>query len=473
MNKVFSTIQQRRARAAQARRVRAARNARRPSPAEHKPSPLVRIINSWWDRLLQSVTRHEFGDAVELYGAGRTQRDYIWNSLGLAAWGAEFPFLTVVVTQLVGVKGAGMFSMAYVTGMMLMFIGNYGARTFQVSDVHEEQSFAAYQIQRFLACALMVAVGVVWCALHQYDHQMNQICFGVFGFRMIDALADVYEGRLQQQDKLYLAGISQALRSSVTFIACSAVLLLTRNLATASMALLIGAIASFLFATLPLALLETPKSRTPEFVEIREIFIQCFPAAAALFLYAVIDNMPKFAMEGALSYDNQLYYNAIYFPAHAIIMTVGFVYKPQLVRLANVWADPRGRRRFDVIILAVLGVTAAVTAVVAVIMSVIGIKAMSFCYGVDFERFGDLIYAMIISGGIAAAIDFLYQIITVVRQQEAVTKLYTLGFAISVPVSYGMVHLLKLRGAVYASLVTMGVLLILLAIQYVTIRRRA
>ena len=80
---------------------------------------------------------------------------------------------------------------------------------------------------------------------------------------------------------------------------------------------------------------------------------------------------------------------------------------------------------------------------------------------------------MIISGGLAAAIDFLYQIITVLRQQESVTKLYTLGFAISVPVSYGLVHVLKLRGAVYASLVTMGVLLILLAIQYVTIRRRA
>ena len=366
-----------------------------------------------------------------------------------------------------------MFSMAYVTGMMLMYLGNYGARTFQVSDVNEEQSFAAYQIQRFLTCLLMAAAGWVWCAVHGYSHEMSVICTGVFGFRMMDALSDVYEGRLQQQDKLYLAGISVALRSAASLVVCTVVLFLTRNLAWASMGLFISSIATFVLGTLPLALLETPKSRSPQLIEIREIFVQCFPTAAALFLYAVIDNMPKFAMEGALSYDNQLYYNAIYFPAHAIIMTVGFIYKPQLVRLANVWADPSARRRFDVIIFAVLGVTAGITAIVALFMGLIGIRLMSFFYGVDFAQFTDIVYAMIVSGGFAAAIDFLYQIITVLRQQEAVTRLYLLGFVISIPVSYGLVNFFGLHGAVYASLVSMGVLIVLLTFEYVTIRRHA
>jgi len=450
---------------ARANRARASR--------EHKPSRLSVLINHWWDRLLTSVTHREFGSAVELYSSGRTTRDYIWNSAGLAAWGGEFPLLTIIVTQLVGVKAAGMFSMAYVTGMMLMYLGNYGARTFQVSDVNEEQSFAAYQIQRFLTCLVMAAVGWLWCVVHGYGREMVTICTGVFGFRMMDALSDVYEGRLQQQDKLYLAGISVALRSAASLVVCTVVLFLTRNLGWASMGLLVSSVVTFLLGTLPLALLETPKSRKPQLVEIREIFVQCFPTAAALFLYAVIDNMPKFAMEGALSYDNQLYYNAIYFPAHAIIMTVGFIYKPQLVRLANVWADPSARRRFDVIIFAVLGLTAGITAIVAVFMGLIGIRIMSFFYGVDFSQFTDIVYAMIISGGFAAAIDFLYQIITVLRQQEAVTRLYLMGFAISVPVSYGLVHFFDLHGAVYASLVTMGVLIVLLSIEYITIRRHA
>lgn len=83
----------------------------------------------------------------------------------------------------------------------------------------------------------------------------------------------------------------------------------------------------------------------------------------ALFLYAVIDNMPKFVMEGTLSYDNQLYFNALYFPAQGILLTVQLVYKPLLVRMANVWNDPAKRRRFDLIILGIFVLIIVLTVV--------------------------------------------------------------------------------------------------------------
>ena len=448
-------------------------NSKRKTEQRKRLSPLSRFINQWWDRLIRATTHREFGSAVELYSSGSTKRDYIWNSVGLATWGAEFPLLTIVTTWLVGIEAAGMFSMAYVTGIMLMYLANYGVRTFQVSDVREEQSFAAYQIQRYMTCAMMALVGWVWCIAHGYEQQMTTICMGVFGFRMMDALADVYEGRLQQQDKLYLAGISMALRSITTFIACSLVLILTHDLGMASMALFIASIVTFIIGSLPVALLETPKSRQPELIEIREIFIQCFPTAAALLLYAIIDNMPKFAMESSLSYDNQLYYNAIYFPAHAILMIVGFIYKPQLLRLANVWNDPNGRRHFDLIIIAMLGVTAAITAVMALFMGWLGIRIISVFYGVDFSQFSTLVFCMVLTGGLSAAIDFLYQIITVLRRQAAVTRLYAVGFLASIPISYLLVNSFGLTGAVYAAFATMGILLILLVFEYVNIRRHA
>ena len=48
--------------------------------------------------------------------------------------------------------------------------------------------------------------------------------------------------------------------------------------------------------------------------------------------------MPKFVMEGVLSYDNQLYYNVLYFPAMGILLTAQLIYKPMLVKMAAVWA---------------------------------------------------------------------------------------------------------------------------------------
>jgi O-antigen/teichoic acid export membrane protein len=463
----------RRTRSAWEPRNRAASASRRKKREERHHGPISRAINAWWDRLIRSITNREFGSAVELYDAGMTKRDYLWNSIGLGAWGAEFPILTILVTQLAGVEAAGRFSMAFVTAMMLMYIGNYGVRTFQVSDVNEEQSFAAYQICRVITCLVMIVVGWLWCVLHNYDSEMMMVCLGIFGFRAVDAAADVYEGRLQQQDKLYLAGISLTVRSVVTLVSCVVVLFVTRNLVLSSIAMLITALGSLLLYSIPVALLETDKSRSPALIEIREILVQCFPAAAALFLYAFIDNMPKFAMEGTLSYDNQLYYNAIYIPAHAIVMAVGFIYKPQLMKLATVWADPNGRRRFDLIILAMLAVIAGITAAMAALMGLVGIRLLSLMYGLDFSQFTDLVFAMVVAGGLAAAIDFLYQIITVLRQQASAMRLYAIGFVASVPLSFALVNFFGLSGAVYAALASMGVLLVLLAWRYIAIRRSA
>ena len=51
--------------------------------------------------------------------------------------------------------------------------------------------------------------------------------------------------------------------------------------------------------------------------------------------------------DGSMFNDNQLYFNALYFPAQMILLTIGLVYKPLLVRMAETWADPEKRRRFD------------------------------------------------------------------------------------------------------------------------------
>ena len=95
--------------------------------------------------------------------------------------------------------------------------------------------------------------------------------------------------------------------------------------------------------------------------------------------------MPKLVMEGSLPYENQIYFNALYFPSQSIQIIIGFIYKPQLVRLANIWSNPRKRRRFDLIILAMVAVIVGVTAAVGILMATVGIPFTSFMYGVDFE----------------------------------------------------------------------------------------
>ena len=457
-------------------RTRRGRDARRPRPSRQertrrakRPSRLAMLVGNWWNRLIGAVYSGSLSSQTEQYAAHNTTRDYIWNSVGLGAWGVVFPVLSIVTTQLVGVEQAGRFSMAFVTGTLLLFIANYGVRTFQVSDIAEKHSFADYQANRVITCIVMMFVGILYCQLRGYDPQMFTLCMGMFAYRAIDGLADVYEGRLQQMDKLYLAGISQAIRSAAVIIAYSVLILITKSIGTAGIAMAVASVASFVLLTLPLTYFETPKSAKLSISSVKDLFVQCFPLFVALFLYNLIDNMPKFSMEGVLSYDNQLYFNALFSPAHIIIMVIGFIYKPQLMRLAEIWADPKRRGRFDLIVLAVLAIIVALTFGVAAFMGTIGIPIMSFLYGVDFEQFRGLAYVMVATGGVCAAIDFLYQIITVLRRQKAVTRVYllTLGFSLFVPPL--LIGFTGLPGAVLGYLIVMCILLVLLVTEYLSI----
>lgn len=437
---------------------------------QRKPGLIARAVNHWCNRLLGAATDHSFSNQQEEYAAGQTRRDYVGNTLGIACWGMAFPLLSIIVVQLSGVEAAGMFTLAFVTASLLMIIGNYGVRTFQISDIDEEHSFSDYQINRLITCIIMMVMGVLWCYLRGYADQMLGISIGLYLCKMIDSLADVYEGRLQQMDKLYLAGISQAFRSIVSFVVFALFLLFTRNLVGACIAMAASAGAVFILFCLPLALFETPKTHRASTQSILNLFKQCFPVFIALFLYALIDNMPKFVMEGILSYDNQLYFNALYFPSQTILLITGLIYKPMLVRMTEAWTDPNRRRRFDLTIVAMLCIIVVLTFIAVGIMGSIGIPIMSFMYGLNFEQFRGLCFIMLAAGGVAAAIDFLYQVITVVRRQGAVTYLYliTFGFSLFVPIL--LIRFTGLPGTCIGYLIVMCILLVLLLSDYVNIR---
>ncbi len=436
-----------------------------------KPNPARAFINSWFDRLVGAVSEGNLAGQDEEYAAGRTSRDFVWNTAGFAAWGMVFPMLTIVVTWLAGVERAGMFSFSFVVANLLYILASYGVRTYQVSDIDEYHSFADYQANRLGTCIVMLLVGMAVCAVMGYTGEMFTMSMGVFAFKAIDAFGEVYEGRLQQVDKLYLGGISLVIRSVMGFLLFAILLAVTQDLGMAAIAMAIGAACTLVFVTIPLTMFETPKSSPLNMHSVQLLFKECFPVFLALFLYAVVDNMPKFVMQGAsLPYDNQLYFNALYFPAQAILITVGMIYKPLLVKLANVWADESRRSRFDMVIVAMMLLIVGITVVGVLFMNWIGIPIMSFMYGLDFEPYKQLSFIMLAAGGVTAAIDFLYQVITILRRQQVVVGLYLITFGFSLLVLILMTTMMKLEGAVVGYLIVMSILLILLLREYITQR---
>lgn len=443
--------------------------------AHHVPrvlvaNPVSKVIGHWYDRLSGAVSSGTLSGVEEEYSSGHTGRDFFWNTVGVGTWGVVFPLLTIVVTRLVGVEQAGMFSLAFITGLMLMFIANYGVRTFQVSDVSEEYSFQEYQVNRIITCIVMIVVGVGYLLIRGYENDMLIISAGVYAYKLVDGLADVYEGRLQQVDKLYLAGISQTIRSVVAVIVFSIILFVSHNLPAACVGMALGATFTFVVVTYPLALFETPRSKGVSVKNVWSLLKLCFPLFIALFMYNLIDNMPKFLMEGRLAYENQLYFNALYFPAHSILLIAGFVYKPLLLRMAHQWADPEQRKKFDWTIVGIMAFIVVLTFIMMGVMGWIGLPIMSWLYGLDFGQFRGLCFIMLAAGGVTAAIEFIYQVITVLRRQNQLMRSYVIAFGFSLFVPILLIEFTGLPGAIIGYLIVMAILFVLLISEYVSIR---
>lgn len=439
--------------------------------APHKQNLIARVVNNWFDRVMGAMKDGGLSNSNAEYASHRTKRDFIWNSIGSASWAFIFPVVTMVSTQLVGLEQAGMISMAFVVGILLMFLGNYGVRTYQISDMDDDHSFMDYQVNRWITCILMVLVGWAYCSIRGYASEMFTISMAVIFYKMVDALADVYEGRLQQEDKLYLAGISQTIRSLAALAAFSIFLFFTRSAIISCIAMAIAAAATFVAVTWPLTLMETPKSKGFSLPSLMRLFKVCTPLFIAIFMFNIIENMPKFAMEGVIPYDNQLYYNALYFPAQMILILAQLVYKPLLVRMAGVWQDSSKRLKFNLILVGIFLVILAISFLIWALMAWVGIPVMSFLYGVDFGPYRGLLYLMLITGGITAAIDFLYQVITIMRRQKDVTVLYIMTFAFSLFIPFLLVHYAELEGAILSYVILEAILFALLVWEYFRIRR--
>lgn len=440
------------------------------SKKPHKQNFIARKVNAWFDRVVGAMKGEGLADADEMYDSHQTTRDFVWNSVGTACWSFVFPCVTMVSTQLVGVEQAGMISMAFVIALLLMFVGNFGTRAYQASDIKREHSFMDYQVTRWVTCSLMLVLGWLYASFRGYSGEMMNITTGVLIYRCVDAVADVYEGRLQQVDKLYLAGISQAIRSAAALIFFSIFLLATRSAGTACWAMAIVAIVTLVVVTLPLALLETEKSHNFSFESVVKLLKITFPLFIALFLFNVVENMPKLVMEGALSYDAQLYFNALYFPAQCILIIGQLVYKPLILRMADVWQDDSKRKKFDLFLVVILLIIVAITGAMWFVMATVGLPVMSFFYGVDFEEFRNLSYVMIVTGGVTCAIDFIYQVITVMRRQKDVTTLYIVTFGFSLFIPSLLIGFEGLDGAILSYLIIESILLVLLVWEYFRIR---
>ncbi len=373
---------------------------------------------------------------------------FVWNMIGSSCYSISSILYLMVVTRVCGAEEAGFFSLAYATAQLLLTIGRFGMRTFQSTDLNSQYSFYEYLVSRSISVALMLILGVGY-SLISFSGTFIAISFLVIAMKSIDAIEDVFHGRMQQAHHIEQMGKSQFLRNFYTAVCFAAVLAVTKQLLltlciTVLSSLVLCLVINFLFIKKLALVTETEKR-----IGLRAVFSllrSCFGIFFGTFLSLLLYNIPKYAMEGMLSAEYQTYYSILFMPSFVVTLLCEFVFRPTITGMAESWFAG-SKKRFYRSVISNLGLIAGASVVVTLAGHYIGRYLLELLYDVDLSPYKIHFVVLLLGGGVGACVYMIYNILIAIRHGGSIKIVYAVTTAASICVVRPLVSRYGMMGA--------------------------
>ena len=354
----------------------------------------------------------------------------LWYTLGNLCSSATSVLLMIIVTRVLGVNEAGILAISYSIAQLMLTIGWFGTRSFQVSDVREEFSFSDYLNLKIILSIVILAGGIIYSiCLRNYGYKLlvsALYCVLILG----DVFADVFAGRFQQIDKLYLAGMSYTIRNICYCIIFLLSLLITKELIVGLCAAIVVSFTVLMVFDYPMIKETSIIGLKVDFEKIVRLVRACFPLFISSFVTTFIMNIPKNAIEVTFSQNIQAYYNIIFTPSSLVNMFCMFIFVPLYTGIAKAWNDGE-IKVFKKIIFRIVLMVFGLSVVVLIGGALLGIPILEFVYGVQLMEY-KIPFLVLVGAGCVNGLNTVWSyIFTVVRRQKYVLVIYVISLVFS------------------------------------------
>ena len=404
---------------------------------------------------------------------------FVWNLVSACLNSFQTMLLLFVLTHWGSSADSGMLVMAYSAGNLMLNIGRFGMRQYQVTDAGEVFSFREYVRSRMCSLALMAAAIVLYLLWGAFGKNYSPEKLWVVGllcvFKGIEAAEDVLHGRMQQQGRLDVAGKILTIRFVVYIAGFVACYLLTRNLVltiavNAGISLLLCVLLNG--AVMPRFIPQAGEKEWAFRVPGR-LLLQCLPLCLSMVMNIYLGNAPKYIIDGIVSDEAQTCFNIVFMPALVVALLSSFIFNPVLKKIGCLWVDGKIAELRKLVLKLTL-IPVAIDAAVVAAGVLAGLPVLGFVYGVDVSAYmGELVVALLASG-VMAMLNLYVALLTTMRKQPHILGAYTAGTVILV--AFGRL-VLKEKGLLplcWMYLAVMSLVVIYCMIVYaVTIRKHS
>lgn len=371
---------------------------------------------------------------------------YLWNFISSIFFGFQSVFLLIVLTRTVNLEDSGIFTIAYANASLFLFIGKYGVRNYQVSDIKEQHTFGDYKAARLISVFAMCFISFIYVvfsfSFNDYSVYKSVIVLLMCLYKLPDAIEDVYFGEYQRQGRLDVAAKAMSLRLFVSIVTLAIAIIVFRDLV---LSLIISVVLSFvvLIVLIRITVQEFKINITRGKGSVHRIFVECFPLFAGTFLSQYINNASKYAIDAQLSDELQACYGFISMPVFVIGLLNNVIFSPVIHKMAKYW-DSGDYNKFLKRFLIQVTIVVGLTCVLIFGAWLIGIPILSFLYNTDLSPYKTELLVLLLGGGFLALSGLLNTMITIMRFQKVlligyiIVSVFAFFYANNVVINYGV-----------------------------------
>lgn len=395
------------------------------------------------------------------------KKGYIWNSVAGLINAGEAVILLMVITRTNGIEDAGIITIAFTVGNLMMTIGKFGVRNYQVTDVNDLFSFSTYFNARIctVICMFLASTGYLAGCFWRKDYSIYKIIviLLICGIYMIESLEDVFCGLYQKNGRLDLGGMVFTCRWLCHLAVITMVLAFTRNLILALvLGIFVGGICSYMLNRFYMKKF-TYAGYGFSIQGIWSLTKNCFPLFLVAFMSNYVTNAPKYAIDTYMSEEVQACYGFIAMPVFVISLLNSFLYQPILVHLALEWKEKQLdllKRQIFRQLLIILGLT-----LICLLGGwLLGIPVLSILYNTELGAYKTELMVLLFGGGLLAVVGFLCVVMTIMRLQRKMMYGYIITALFALLLSGRFIVKGGIMGAALLYVMLMAILTIIFSV---------
>lgn len=399
------------------------------------------------------------------------ERDsFLWNMIGSMLMAFQSVIMLMILTRVLGLVDAGIFTIAFANANLFLNIGKYGMRNFQVSDVKRQFTFADYKASRITTTIAMLLTSIGYTLYTAYENtysiEKTQIIIWMCLFKIVDAVEDIYHGYYQQENRLDVASKCLALRMFSTILVFSLGLIIFKNqLVALIISTILTTVLFLLFTkwTINGFQISSKKCNKKNVILLLKL---CFPLFAGAFLSFYIGNAPKYAIDATLSDELQACYGFIAMPVFVIGLLNSFIFNPMLYKMTQLW-DSGKTKTFVIQTVIQSGIIFLITIICMGGAYFLGIPVLSWLYNTELSPYKTELLILLLGGGFLGLSGLLNAFITIIRYQKRIMWGYAFIAVLAFLFSNRIVEKYEILGASILYTALMGGLCIIFIILFI------